>query len=91
MGFSELYSFLTRKNIGNLVYVGTSGNMCISWTRDYSMFQMGKLGFGTYFVRSMIENLGGWERSSDLSTNELVDEEIFEVLGRFYGIEIVNI
>ena len=87
----ELYAYLHENNIKNIVYVGGCGNQCISWSRQYSMYHMKKIGFNTFFIKDLIINISGNGFNPDSNlinnyyTNDYFDKKIFETLDKYYG------
>jgi nicotinamidase-related amidase len=87
----ELYAYLIENNISNIIYVGGAGNLCISWTREYSMFNMKQLGFNTYYIKDYVFNISGNGFDSDINdedekyTQEYFDDMIFATIEKYYG------
>ena len=88
---NELFTYLKKNNIKNIIYIGGAGNLCVSWTRQYSMFNMKMLGFNTYFIKDYIFNITGNGFDSDTNeedekyTQKYFDQSIFETMEKYYG------
>ena len=93
----ELYNVCRAKGIKTLLYMGTAGNMCISWTRSVSMQQMRRLGFECILVRDMALAITGQgydpdkKQKLDWFCPLYADELVFQHLDRYFGESVLSV
>lgn len=56
---NEINTFCNLKRIKTLIFVGEASNMCVTWTRTFSVIPMIKYGYETLVVRDLVEAITG--------------------------------
>ncbi|MCR6720953.1 MAG: cysteine hydrolase family protein [Chitinophagaceae bacterium] len=55
----EINAFCKANGIKTLLYVGEASNMCVTWTRSFSVIPMIRYGYETIVIRDLIESISG--------------------------------
>lgn len=55
----EINTFCKLNGIKTLIFVGEASNMCVTWTRSFSIIPMIRYGYETIVVRDLVEAISG--------------------------------